>query len=302
MIVTVLMSTYNGEKYLAEQIESIRSQTHPDIKLIVRDDGSSDSTLDILKCYERQGVLTYYSGTNLGPGRSFFDLVLNAPSSDYYAFADQDDVWDKDKIDIAVKHLVEIDPDLPAMYCSVVRPVDSDLRILPNFDIKRKMELTFGLSLTENIASGCTFVFNKKASEKFKNYKSEYVDIHDWAIYRIIMALGGIVIYDETPHIAYRQHESNVIGFSNRGVKKWIARFNRIRDKKYYRIRSIFAQNIKTVYYEELSEKNREILDVMAGYHPSVKSRIKLAAYHDIYMSHKADSIIFSILAILGWI
>ncbi|MCE5201239.1 MAG: glycosyltransferase family 2 protein [Synergistaceae bacterium] len=302
MTVTVLMSTYNGKKYLVEQIESILRQTYTDLRLLVRDDGSSDSTLDILKYYGDLGHLAWYRGANLGPGRSFFDLVQNSPPSDFYAFADQDDVWDPDKIEAAVKCLCEINSDLPAMYCSAVRPVDCDLNILPNTDTKTKVLPSFGLSLAENIAPGCTFVFNRESLEKFKNFKSEYVDMHDWAIYRIIMAFDGIVIYDENAHIAYRQHGNNVIGFSNRGIKKWIARFNRIRDKKYYRIRSAFAENIKNIYYEELSEKNKRILDLIAEYHLSVMSRIKLAISDDIYMSHKTDSMIFSVLAILGLI
>ena len=302
MTVTILMSTYNGEKYLSEQIESIRMQTYADIELLVRDDGSSDPTLNILADCENRGYLSWYSGPNLGPGKSFFDLVQNAPISEFYAFADQDDVWDKDKIEAAVKHLKDCDRNAPSMYCSEVRPVDRNLNILPVTYKRPRPKPAFGLALTECIAPGCTYVFNNKALEIFRRFRADYVDIHDWSLYRIITAFDGNVIFDEKAHISYRQHENNAIGFTDRGLKKWIGRINRFRDKRYYRIRSKFAQNLKKVFYDELTERNKKILDELAEYNLSLGGRIKLAMSKDLHMSHKTDSQIFSILAILGLI
>lgn len=302
MTVTILMSTYNGEKFLSDQLESIKMQTYADTKLIVRDDGSSDSTLGILADYEKKNFLKWYSGCNLGPGKSFFDLVQNAPISEFYAFADQDDVWDEDKIETALKHLKECDSSVPSMYCSSVRPVDMHLNILPVTDVRPPADPVFGLALTECIAPGCTYVFNKKALEIFRRFRADYVDIHDWSLYRIITAFNGNVIFDEKAHMSYRQHENNAIGFTNRGLRKWAGRFNRIRDKKYYRIRSIFAQNMKKVFYDELPERNKKILDEMAEYNSSLRGRIRLALSKEIYMSYKTDSVVFSILAILGLI
>lgn len=93
-MITVLMSTYNGEKYLKEQLDSILNQEQVDLKLLIRDDGSTDGTVNILKEYENSHTnIKWYSGLNLGCGKSFFQLVLDAPKSDYYAFVDQDDVW-----------------------------------------------------------------------------------------------------------------------------------------------------------------------------------------------------------------
>ena len=89
--ICVLMSTYNGGKFLREQINSILNQVNANITLLIRDDGSSDNTLGILKEYEEQNKLTFYSGKNMGPAMSFIDLLFSAPEAEYYAFADQDD-------------------------------------------------------------------------------------------------------------------------------------------------------------------------------------------------------------------
>lgn len=102
--ILVLMSTFNGEKFIREQIESILAQENVNIKLLVRDDGSTDKTLDILNEYKNKGKLNYYIGKNLGPQLSFMHLLQNAPYCEYYAFADQDDVWLKDKLSTAIKN------------------------------------------------------------------------------------------------------------------------------------------------------------------------------------------------------
>ena len=97
------MSTYNGQKYIRQQIDSILQQTNVEVNLLVRDDGSKDDTIKILDEYKQEGKLTYYTGPNLGPQLSFLNLLNNCPKADYYAFADQDDYWEKDKLSTAVK-------------------------------------------------------------------------------------------------------------------------------------------------------------------------------------------------------
>ncbi len=118
--VIILLSTYNGEKYIEEQLQSIFAQTHwPNCKLFVRDDGSKDGTVSVLKKYEKQGMLALECGENIGFVRSFFWLINNAPVADYYSFADQDDVWNADKVERAVKMLEDAendDPQKPQLY------------------------------------------------------------------------------------------------------------------------------------------------------------------------------------------
>ena len=94
--VLILLSTYNGERYIKEQIESLLKQENVKVSILVRDDGSTDGTINILNEYQKQGKLKWYTGENLKPAKSFMNLVENAPEYEYYAFCDQDDVWLKD--------------------------------------------------------------------------------------------------------------------------------------------------------------------------------------------------------------
>lgn len=99
----VLMASYNGIPFISEQIDSILSQAEVDVRLFVRDDGSSDGTRDLLQRYADEGSLTLLTGENLGPALGFLTLLRNAPEADYYAFSDQDDIWDSDKLITAIK-------------------------------------------------------------------------------------------------------------------------------------------------------------------------------------------------------
>ena len=101
----VLMASYNGIPFISEQIDSILSQAEVDVRLFVRDDGSSDGTRDLLQRYADEGSLTLLTGENLGPALGFLTLLRNAPEADYYAFSDQDDIWDSDKLITAIKQL-----------------------------------------------------------------------------------------------------------------------------------------------------------------------------------------------------
>ena len=113
--VAVLISTYNGEKYIKEQIDSILNQTYKNIEIVIRDDGSSDSTIEIIKEYQKKhSNIILKEGTNVGFIKSFFQL-LGLADSDYYAYCDQDDVWMENKIELAVNALNEADNTKPNM-------------------------------------------------------------------------------------------------------------------------------------------------------------------------------------------
>ena len=126
--ILVLVSTYNGERYLSQQLDSILNQKGVNVSVLVRDDGSSDNTIRILEDYEKRNQnLHYYQGTNVGPIMSFFDLLNQAKGYEYYAFCDQDDVWDDDKLSSAIL-LLDKEPDsLPVLYCSNLKVVDENL-------------------------------------------------------------------------------------------------------------------------------------------------------------------------------
>ena len=169
MRIAVLMATYNGEKYLEEQIDSILNQViDTDFELIVRDDGSTDNTINILNSYSQKKLLTFTAEQNQGAARSFITLLKNNSGFDYYAFSDQDDVWNPDKLQRGVKAIENIQG--PALYCSNCELVNADLQ-----NIGRNTHRLHPTYTLESIlclaacAQGCTSVFNKELAVLIQN-------------------------------------------------------------------------------------------------------------------------------------
>lgn len=209
-LVCVMMSTYNGSAYIEQQIESVLAQDHSDIKLIVRDDGSSDSTVDILRSLQGASRFEFVPGRNVGIKASFFELLKIADeSADYYAFCDQDDFWLPDKISRALERLANTGSDAPVLYCSAVGVVDSDLRTIRE-DIVPQFSGIGGL-LVENFAIGCTVVISRGARNLILRHSSYDFYMHDWWATLLVCCFGRIVCDNES-RIKYRQHEGNVVG------------------------------------------------------------------------------------------
>ena len=153
--IQVLMSTYNGEKYIREQINSILAQTGVEVNLLVRDDGSKDKTLEILKGYKEIKII---EAKNVGATNSFLELLSLAGEYEFYAFADQDDVWDENKLKVAISKLENYD--CPAIYSGNTRLVDKDLNEIKCETLSPIT--TLGAAIVKNYATGCTIVFNKE--------------------------------------------------------------------------------------------------------------------------------------------
>ncbi|MBO5261304.1 MAG: glycosyltransferase family 2 protein [Coprococcus sp.] len=228
--VVVLMSTYNGEKYIEEQLYSILSQSDVDIKLIIRDDGSNDSTIDIIRNYmERDSRIKLIIGENYGPAFSFWNLLQSASDCDYYAFSDQDDVWDKDKLKIAIDS-IKCNKEIPALYYSNTRLVNSDNTyiIQSKHSSYESIIPTFSQLVMENNAVGCTMVWNRKLQGIAREITPKSMRMHDHLLFLICKLCGGFVFHDKTSHINYRQHNTNVIGGINskkkyaKSIKKYL--------------------------------------------------------------------------------
>ena len=208
--VAVLMSTYNGERYVVEQLASILQQLPPGGRVIVRDDGSRDSTV---ACIEAVGDsrVTVVQGTNLGFGSSFLTLLTMVPVDvDVVMFSDQDDVWLPCKIDRAWRHLQPLG-DMPALYGSAQMLVDQDLAPMhatPPWPRGPSLEG----ALTENIITGCTAALNRPAIHLLQGAGVPCeVRFHDWWMYLVVSAFGRVV-HDDEPTLLYRQHGTNHIG------------------------------------------------------------------------------------------
>jgi len=276
MRIAVLMSTYNGEKYLREQVESILKQKGTfELSLIVRDDGSKDSTCQILDAYASEGKLTWYTGENLRSAHSFLDLIQTNTGYDFYAFADQDDWWEPDKLQKAVDKIK--DEEKPALYFSNAELVDESLQSLGQVVYKHMPRTDFCTITCVGGLLGCTMVFNQ-ALAKFIQNKGMPGDVimHDYYIAVICAAMQGTVVYDPYVSMKYRQHANNVVGMSHGMLQKIKNRFADICRKAKISI----AQQAVTVlgfYSEEMPEESRKWLLRVASYRKSIFSRLSLA-------------------------
>ncbi|MCI8640436.1 MAG: glycosyltransferase family 2 protein [Clostridia bacterium] len=267
--VQVLLSTYNGEKYLKEQIESIIKQEEVEISLLVRDDGSTDKTIEILEEISKKNTnIKFYKGENKGPARSFMELVQKSEEADYYAFADQDDVWETKKIISAVKKLNN--SDIPELYVSSVTIVDENLNNLEKKEIQGKF--TFEGEMIKNFAYGCTQVFSKKLRDIINLYEPQYIIMHDSWITRVCYAIGGNVIIDKNSYIKYRQHSNNVVGYKDYGIKKLKKQFN-IAFKEKTKMRVNIAMELKSGYKDLLTQKSLETIENLIEYTRNTKAK-----------------------------
>lgn len=208
--VQILMSTYNGEKYLEEQIESLLRQTYPHIEILIRDDGSTDDTISILKRYEeRCENIRIFLEKNVGVTRSFFELLAKS-DADYIAFCDQDDIWLEEKVERAVEKLRGIEE--PALYCSNKILIDSEANVILD-NHKKMLRPGFGNAVIECICTGCTALMNRKLAENIREHMPGHAILHDWWCY-LVACYVGQVVFDEEAYIWYRQHANNVVGQS----------------------------------------------------------------------------------------
>lgn len=210
--VQILMSTYNGEEFVREQLDSILAQSYPDVDILIRDDGSMDDTFVILKEYEeRHSNIRAYQGDNIGVNKSFFELLRKSnQEAAYIGFCDQDDYWLPEKIERAVQKLE--DEKGPALYCSAKTLVDENLEPM-NSQQNPHVIPGFGNAVIESICSGCTLLMNRELADIIAKRLPENVIHHDWWCYMAASYLGQMY-YDENSYIYYRQHSGNEVGAS----------------------------------------------------------------------------------------
>lgn len=227
-LVAVLMAVCNGERFLAQQIRSISLQKSVRVDLWVSDDGSRDASTDIVRRVAetwRLGRVRLVEGPQRGFAENFRSLLVRAEiNADYYAFCDQDDVWDDDKLAHAVAWLKTQASDRPALYCSRTRIISADGETVGQSPLFSRAP-SFRNALVQSIAGGNTMVMNRAARELLleASRRTGFVS-HDWWCYMLVSGAGGNVFYCPEPRIAYRQHEDNLVGQNN----TWRARMSRI--------------------------------------------------------------------------
>lgn len=221
--VSILMCTYNGEKYLKEQLDSFRSQTMSDWELLVSDDGSDDKTLEIIDLFHKENQNNVYliSGPRKGFASNFLNAVKHSSDiSPFFAFSDQDDIWNANKLETALSWLKEQDADVPALYCSVTEYVDEEGRSWQPRRLSKCLpwQPTFANALAQSTVGGNTMVFNRAARDLLITWGTDLdIPSHDWWLYIIVLGVGGSVKFDPRPSLKYRQHTANLIG-ANSGL------------------------------------------------------------------------------------
>lgn len=292
--VIVLLSTYNGEKYLEEQLESLIAQAGVDVDILVRDDGSTDKTHEILARWHERGFLKWYLGENLRPAKSFMNLIENAPEAEYYAFCDQDDVWKNDKLIVAITRLKKDKADL---YFSAYTTADSELNILKS-NIQKPIMHTLGQAMVYASVTGCTMVFRRKLLNYAKMYRPLRLMMHDSWIYKVALATDCIIVYDEQSHILYRQHGDNVIGNNTNIIERWKKRVGRIISStrsRYDECYDLYC-GYKDIMKEPLLCQLRPIIDY---YHKSLWQRMKIAKNNVYCTGVKSKDCLFKIAILL---
>lgn len=280
MKVAVLMSTYNGEKFLEEQIESILNQDcNAELMLIIRDDGSNDSTIDILEKYaQKYKNIVYESGLNIGAAQGFINLLKDNKGYDFYAFADQDDVWDSGKLLKALLALEGIKG--PAIYCSNCELVDENLKSLGR-NAHRKLPSYNLISMLclASCAQGCTSVFNDDLAKIVQNNKTPEIFImHDSFLTCLCALIDGKIIYDHSSTMKYRMHGNNVFGMVS--AKQGLIHLLKDRFKEISKKRKISMsdqlESISGIFNPYISQKNLNLCNIVIRAKYSMLDRMKL--------------------------
>jgi glycosyltransferase involved in cell wall biosynthesis len=263
-VVTILLGTLNGERFLPEQLASLERQTCKNWKLIASDDGSSDRTKSILHAFQKSfepGKVEIIAGPRRGaPANFLFLACAENLDSNFYAFCDQDDVWEPDRLARAVDLLEKAGSDIPALYGSRTRLIDEDGNETGFSPLFRKRP-GFECALVQSIMGGNTIVFNQRVRELVA-FCGANLDVpsHDWWLYQVTSACGGEVHYDAYPSVRYRQHAHNVIG-SNIG---WAARMRRIHMLQKGRFRHWTDLNVVALarLRPHMTPENQQIFDL----------------------------------------
>lgn len=273
--VVVLLSTYNGEKYLQQQLDSLLAQKNVELDILIRDDCSQDCTIDILSKYSsRYSCISYYRGENKRPRDSFFDLLNNCGTYDFYAFCDQDDYWEPEKLFEAISMIQKEVNDGPVLYCSNLKVVDENLRFCRmNRTKKISLDNKF-YAFTEFPAVGCTEVFNHNAAMLIRRNVSPNCLMHDSWVFTTCQFFGK-VIYDNNAYICYRQHGNNVIGARESKIEILKDKIMRLFDRSL----QPRLQNTKAFYnqfFDDINEEDRKEIKKIIDYKSGLMNRLKL--------------------------
>ena len=302
MKVNILMSTYNGQQFLAEQIRSIQEQSYSDWTLFIRDDGSSDNTKEILKDFEHQDsrihLIDSDKSDNLGVIKSFHKLV-NHDRADYYFFSDQDDVWLPNKLELSLKEAQNYLADLPLMVYMDLKVVNQDLEIMTESMVKSQSHhanTELVQELTENTVTGGVAMINHALAEMWQ--ETDDILMHDWYLALLASAFGNLVFIDQ-PGELYRQHSDNVLGARtlSKRFKKWIR--PHILFAVYWDLIKNSQKQASHLLQMPLSQSNRELIEAFVTImDKSMLERFRILRKYGLRKNKAFHTLVFTTLIV----
>lgn len=300
--IQILLSTYNGERFLTQQLDSLLAQDYPDFTIVIRDDGSSDKTCDILSEYQsKHSNITVIFADNIGVTGSYFELVKHA-SGDFYALCDQDDIWLPGKLRRGLDMISKCSDPAFSLYCSALQYVDSGLQYLGASKPPRYQCLEN--AVMENIASGCTVVFGEKLRQLFLEADPCEMHMHDWWLYLLASAFGDVV-FDSEYQVLYRRHENTVTGLQLKSSRTILARLHGFwgflfNGRQLYGLNqaAIFGK----VYATRLSAEQQKLFYQLHRLYEfkGLRGRMIFAFSSPVLLNNKLDNLAIRFLVLLG--
>lgn len=271
-MINILLSSFNGQRYLHEQLSSLSAQTcDKSISFLFRDDGSSDESFDILQAFASKttvNAILLENTVNFGIKKSFETLLNQALQSDteHIMFCDQDDVWKSDKVVKTIAKMEEMEreyPNQPLLIHSNLTIVDTDLYVLhPSFWTYQNIEPSkdsLNHLLLHNTVTGCTMMINRALAEKVQHIPDEAI-MHDWWIAMVASVFGQIGYVDE-PLVLYRQHGGNDTGAKQYSWRYWLNRFMQKPSLEKYIVQ---ARAFLECYHNQLTPEHIEMLEAVS--------------------------------------
>jgi rhamnosyltransferase len=238
-----------------------------DVVLFVRDDCSSDDTVEKIKQFEHRLDIRFSNNSgkeNLGPGMSFWSLLMEAPEADYYFFADQDDVWDSDKLRIAISEMEHYEESIPRLYCCNSRIIDQSEKLIRENGLTLFPKLNIPSQIICGEIPGCAICINRSMRNKLVGAHISSVPMHDWVVVLSALACGE-VNYDEIPHYSRRMHRENVIANTDKSkyekIKQSIENWKRL-----YRTQYAMISDLNNNFGDIMPRESREYIDHLLHY------------------------------------
>jgi len=297
--IQILLSTYNGAKYLSEQLKSYTElEGYHNIKILIRDDGSTDGTCDILHEYRDREHFEIILGEHLGINASYKELLRRSdPDCRYFAFSDQDDIWLSNKLILAETALERCDDRIPLLFASRSRLVDKDLVPIGE-TLSLRHPPSFYNAMVQNVCPGHTQVFNRKLRTLLLQSSLSKAYVLDWWVYLIASGTGK-VIFSDTCTVLHRQHLQNAVGYQTNPFRLFCTRIKRLRSGEAARLTSQL-EGISECYGSILSKEYNVELNHFLDSQKTVSKRLYYALTGRVFRQTLCETALVRLLYACG--